>query len=88
MENVVEVLKWIGIVVAAGFVGYFGRYLAMWIIEKIRRNKALSTAVPEPKKEIPPSPEVQIEQARMKMEKKKVKAEAKKAKKGGEGRVE
>ncbi len=86
MDNVLEVLKWIGIVLAAGFVGYFGRYLAMWIIERIRDKKAQSPSTPEPQKEIPLSPEIQIEQERLKTEKKKVKAEAKKAKKAGEGK--
>jgi hypothetical protein len=85
MDNVLEVLKWIGIVVAAGFIGYFGRYLAMWIIERVRNNKAQSPPTSEPQKEIPPSTEVQIEQARLKIEKKKTKAEAKKAKKEREG---
>ncbi len=85
MDNVLEVLKWIGIALAAGFVGYFGRYLAMWIIERIRNKKAKSLPTPEPQKETPSSPEVQIEQTRMKMEKKKAKAEVKKAKKAGEG---
>lgn len=81
MDNVLEVMKWIGIALAAGFVGYFGRYLAMWIIERMKKKKAENISAPEPRKEIPPSSEIQIEQARMKMEKKKAKAEAKKAKK-------
>jgi hypothetical protein len=34
-----EILKWIGIVLAAGFIGYFGRYLAMLIINGLRKKK-------------------------------------------------
>lgn len=36
----VEILKWIGLVLAAGFIGYFGRYLSMLIIEKIHKRKS------------------------------------------------
>ena len=82
MDTVVEVLKWIGIVLAAGFVGYFGRYLAMRIIDRMQKKKAQSPPTPEPAPETPPTPEVQLEQTRMKVEKKKAKAEAKRAKKG------
>ena len=35
-----EILKWVGIVFAAGFIGYFGRYLAKWIIAKGRKDDA------------------------------------------------
>ena len=40
----VEILKWIGIVLAAGFVGYFGRYLAMLILDRFHKGKARVTA--------------------------------------------
>jgi hypothetical protein len=81
VDNFVEALKWIGIVLAAGFIGYFGRYLAMMIIDKMRKKKLLSPPVPEPSPETPPSPEVQLEESRLKLEKKKAKAEAKRLKK-------
>jgi hypothetical protein len=29
--DILEILKWVGIVLAAGFIGYFGRYPAMLI---------------------------------------------------------
>ena len=35
MDTFLEVLKWIGIALAAGFVGYFGRYPAKILINKI-----------------------------------------------------
>jgi hypothetical protein len=38
--NALEVLKWVGIVFAAGFVGYFGRYLAKRIIAGCRKDDA------------------------------------------------
>ncbi len=73
-----EILKWIGLVLAAGFVGYFGRYLAIWIIDKMRRDRT-SSPPPEP----PVSPEIQMEETKAKLEKKLAKAETKKAKKAG-----
>lgn len=76
-----DALKWIGLVLAAGFIGYFGRYLAMWIIDKIRRKG--KTPPEQPASEIPPSPEQRLEETRLKAEKKKAKAEVKKAKKEG-----
>ena len=81
MDTFLEVLKWVGIALAAGFVGYFGRFLAMMIIEKIRREK--SPPVSQPAGEISVQPESQVEETRAKIEKKKAKAEAKKAKKAG-----
>ena len=86
----VEVLKWVGIALAAGFIGYFGRYFAMLIIERMRANKLRSTppteAVPEASASQEPNPEVarlEIEKKKAKIEKKKAKARAKKAKKKG-----
>lgn len=77
--DVIEVLKWVGIVLAAGFVGYFGRYLAMLIIERVHKKKAERATVVQT-----PSPEtvqLEIEKEKAKIEKKKAKAEAKRAKK-------
>ncbi len=76
-----EVLKWVGLVLAAGFVGYFGRYLAMIIIDKVQKKKA--SAINENAPGESADPEIQLEETRAKVEKKKAKAEAKKAKKAG-----
>ena len=75
----VEVLKWVGIVLAAGFVGYFGRYLAMMILERVHRKNDASA--PEPAREITGTPEKSPEEINLKLEKKRLKQEAKKAKK-------
>jgi len=79
-------------VLAAGFIGYFGRYLAMLIIERIHRRKSQQALSAELSKETlasqGPSPEViqlEIEKQKAKLEKKKAKAEAKRAKKGLKG---
>ena len=83
-----EILKWVGIALAAGFIGYFGRYLAMLIIDRIHKKKALETPVAEPAREItvtqetsPETVKLEIEKQKAKIEKKKAKAEAKRAKK-------
>ena len=76
MDNTfLETLKWIGLVLAAGFVGYFGRYLAMQLIEKTRRKK------PETHSPNTASDTVTGKESSSKLEKKKAKAEIKKAKK-------
>jgi hypothetical protein len=83
-----EILKWVGIVLAAGFIGYFGRYLAMLIIDRIHKKKAPETPVAEPARETRATQEpasetvkLEIEKQKAKLEKKKAKADAKRAKK-------
>jgi hypothetical protein len=72
-----EILKWIGIVLAAGFVGYFGRYLAMLVIGKIHRKK------PDSHNGVPAGQPDYYEDSRLKLEKKKAKQEVKRVKKTG-----
>ena len=79
-DTVVEALKWIGIVFAAGFVGYFGRHLAMMLIDKMRRKKPQ----PPPAAGPPLSGEALLAEQQARLEKKRAKAEAKKAKKAPE----
>jgi len=79
-DTFIEVLKWIGIVFAAGFVGYFGRHLAMILIEKMRRKKPEPPTLEAPPS-TPPSPSDIAIAAQAKVEKKRAKAEAKRAKK-------
>jgi hypothetical protein len=38
-ELTAKIIKWAIIVFAAGFVGYFGRYLSMWLIDKMHKKK-------------------------------------------------
>ena len=79
----IEILKWVGIVLAAGFVGYFGRYLAMVIIEKLRKQSHRTGAVGgSSTKESRQQTNVNQEIPH-KIEKKKEKAAAKRAKKAG-----
>ena len=75
-----EILKWVGIVFAAGFIGYFGRYLAILIIDRMRKKRAQQTTA-EPTKETSTSQAIRLEENRLKLDKKKAKAEVKRAKK-------
>ena len=83
----IDILKWIGIALAAGFIGYFGRYLAMLMIEKIHKRKTEPVNTVETARQSPEQTatiqEAELEKARLKAEKKKAKAEAKKVKKEG-----
>ena len=80
-NQTLEVLKWVGIAFAAGFIGYFGRHLARRIIERTRKSRPQPPPTAEPTKEVPTSPDIRVEEARLKLEKKKAKAEAKRVKK-------
>jgi len=81
-ERVWDVLKWVLIALAAGFVGQFGRSLSLWIIRRRKRDQARATGV-SARGSV--SPEVKIERTRLdamaKVEKKKAKAAVKKRKK-------
>jgi hypothetical protein len=70
-----EILKWTGIVLAAGFIGYFGRYLAMMILRETRK-KENATGVTVKGESTGSSDE-----SRIKIEKKKAKRDVKLAKK-------
>jgi hypothetical protein len=79
-----QVVKWVLVVLAAGFVGQFGRHLAKLILERRRaRLEAEGTqlaSMPDPK-----VVEAELEKKRIKeqakLEKKRAKAEVKRAKK-------
>ena len=81
-----EIFKWIGIVFAAGFIGYFGRYLSILIIERVRKKRTeqlpAAKSVEASTGEAPLSQVDQVEIERLKLEKKRLKLEKKKAKKG------
>jgi len=79
MYTLIEVLKWIGIVLLAGFIGYIGRYLAGLIIDRVHKKKSSPTS--ETAKETLLDTENRLEESRLKLEKKKAKAEAKKPRK-------
>ena len=75
-----EILKWVGIVLAAGFVGYFGRHMAMLIIDRMRRKQTEQKPVSAVRDSIG-SQNGLPDQAALKLEKKRGKAESKRLKK-------
>jgi len=82
MDTFLEVLKWIGLGLAAGFIGYFGRHFAKILIARANRKKAISsTGTPAVPVEPLVASEVAVEEARAKVDKKKNKTDAKRAKK-------
>jgi len=83
-STVWTVLKWILAVLAAGFVGQFGRVLAMRLIERRRRTTRVSPTTQSPTASVPLEVSLKQEQARAdaKIEKKRSKAAVKRAKKG------
>ena len=55
-----EIIKWVLIVFAAGFIGYFGRKLAMLILDR--------------KKSVKTKEDYKLEKKKLKLEKKKLKS--------------
>lgn len=72
-ESVTGIVKWTLVVLGAGFIGYFGRYLAMMIIRRVRKEKPES-------KNITIKTESDEEKYKYKLEKKRLKFEKKKLK--------
>jgi len=76
-----EIFKWVGLAFAAGLIGYFGRYLAMHLIDKFRKRKPESSRPAETARVTIVSEADKSEEEKLKLGKKKLKLEQKKAKK-------
>jgi hypothetical protein len=68
-----DVLKWAAVVFAAGFIGYFGKYLGKLLIEKLRGDKLEETSAPQPIGKGTNDYDHKLEKKRLKLEKKRVK---------------
>ena len=77
----VEILKWIGLVLAAGFIGYFGRYLSMLLIDKIHKRKSEIHSTNQEISNTSTAEVNNIEKEKIKLEKKRLKGQSKIAKK-------
>ena len=87
-----DILKWVGIAFAAGFIGYFGRYLGMLLIDRMRRRRSqlppaakpeeltISKGTEPAKEEVPAAPETGSRTIELELEKGRAKIEKKKAK--------
>lgn len=78
-ELVIEILRWVGIVFVAGFIGYFGRYLSKIIINKFRKKEPEAKTVIH-QYESPEKYKAKVEKEKLKLEKKRLKALKKKSK--------
>ena len=76
-----EILKWVGIVLAAGFIGYFGRYLAMLIIDRMHKRQSPQTRARKASKKILTRLDKKVAESQLQSEKKLAKIKAKRAKK-------
>lgn len=76
-----EILKWVGIVLAAGFIGYFGRYLAMLIIKRVHKRQSPQARAREAAKKILARLKRKVAESQLQSEKKLAKIKAKRARK-------
>ena len=82
-DRTLDILKWIGLAFAAGFIGYFGRYLSMAIIDRSRKDKPASgESVVNPVEKTSIEHTVNVQDDKLaKLEIKRLKEQIKKAKK-------
>jgi hypothetical protein len=80
-ETVWTVAKWVLVVIAAGFVGQFGKSLAIFLLERRRRRQANAASEGSVPSADPSAPSDSALKARSKIEKKRTKAEVKRVKK-------
>ena len=73
----ITILKWIGLVFAAGFIGYFGKYLSKIIIAKFHKQKKSTDITPPVNDSLSKKEKLdyKIEKKKLKLEKKKLKKE-------------
>ena len=72
-----DVLKWVALVFVAGFIGYFGRYLAKFLIGRFHKRTVERSPVARPGED-------KEDKSNYKAEKKRLKLEIKKQKKRGD----
>jgi hypothetical protein len=69
-----DVFKWVALVFVAGFIGYFGKYLAQFLIGRFHKRNVERSSVARP-------PEGTQDKSDYKAEKKRLKLEIKRGKK-------
>jgi len=81
-DQLLNILKWVGIAFAAGFVGYFGRYFSKAIIARLSRRKEELHPEKVSTTKTAEQQAATLEKARLKLEKKRLTLEHKRQKKG------
>lgn len=66
-----DVLTWVAVVFAAGFIGYFGRYLGKLIIQKIHKGETEEAPMTQSTESRADEEDYKLEKTRLKLEKKK-----------------
>ena len=73
-----DVLKWVALIFVAGFIGYFGKYLAQFLIGRFHKRTVERSPLARP------TEDDKEEKSDYKAEKKRLKLEVKRQKKKGE----
>jgi hypothetical protein len=68
-----DVLKWAALVFAAGFIGYFGKYLAKFLIGRVHKRKAERSPIARPAEDKKSTFDYKHEKKRLKLEMKRQK---------------
>ena len=79
-DNVISILKWIGLAFAAGLIGYFGKFLGQRIVARYSKNKDKVESKETPPTQSPlPNEKLdyKLEKKRLKQEKKRIKKQEK-----------
>lgn len=82
-DTIAEVLTWAALVFAAGFIGFFGKYLGRLILDRFHRGKPPGGQEAAPRAPVPQAPPADSREGKLfkKAEKNRLKAEKKQAKK-------
>lgn len=77
--DILNVIKWVAVIVITGFFAQFGKMIAQFIIRKIKERKNESALLKNEQSSVI-NPELETEKQKLKLEKKKLKLEKKKLK--------
>ena len=68
-----DVLKWAALVFVAGFIGYFGKYLAKFLIGRVHKRKAERSPIAQPAEDKKSTFDYKRDKKRLKIEMKRQK---------------
>ena len=63
-----DVLKWVALVFVAGFIGYFGKYLAKILIERFHKRNFEKSSIARPAEDKKDKSDYKAEKKRLKLE--------------------
>ena len=68
-----DVLKWVALIFVAGFIGYFGKYLAKILIGRLHKSGVERSSVAQPAEDNKSTSDYKVEKKRLKLEMKRQK---------------